>query len=139
MEKTCSECKETKDISLFAKNKSCKDGYRAKCKKCHNTYYRNYLGGNPKHIARVNENNLKIKKSIVLYKLEHGCLVCGYNKCGRSLHFHHRDKDQKLFNIAKLTRNWQSPEKLSKELNKCDIVCANCHGEIEEKEYLDSI
>jgi hypothetical protein len=38
MEKICITCKENLDISLFNKNKNCKDGYMSKCKPCRKKY-----------------------------------------------------------------------------------------------------
>ena len=58
------------------------------------------------------------------------CVVCGYNKCQQALQFHHLDPKEKLFSIAHkgLCRDW---EKMLQEANKCVLVCANCHAEIE--------
>jgi len=52
------------------------------------------------------------------------------------LDFHHRDSGEKLANIGQV-RHW-SHEKLLEEMNKCDIVCANCHRKYhwEEKRSL---
>ena len=38
--------------------------------------------------------------------------------------FHHRDPSQKDFSISK---NAKSFEKCKQELDKCDLLCANCH------------
>lgn len=41
--------------------------------------------------------------------------------------FDHKDKSLKLGNIAHMAvRNW-SLEKIKQEINKCEVVCANCH------------
>ncbi len=60
------------------------------------------------------------------------CIICGYKKCSRALSFHHIDPKKKSFGIASqgITRSW---EKLQKELDKCVLVCSNCHMEIHEK------
>lgn len=57
------------------------------------------------------------------------CQVCGYNKNYAALAFHHRNPEEKLFNIdlRKCSNsNWES---LITEANKCDILCFNCHME----------
>lgn len=59
------------------------------------------------------------------------CVVCGYNKCGRALEFHHVDPKQKNFGIS-TEGHKKSWEVLKKELDKCVLVCANCHREIED-------
>ena len=56
---------------------------------------------------------------------------CGYDKCERALSFHHRDATTKKFQICgNETRNW---DVLLKELDKCDLICTNCHAEIHEE------
>ena len=59
------------------------------------------------------------------------CYECGYNKCLGSLVFHHLDPAEKDFAISAkgYTRSW---EKVKAELDKCILVCANCHGGIHE-------
>ena len=53
---------------------------------------------------------------------------CGYNKCIGALEFHHINGD-KDFGIARKghTRSW---EKVKLELDKCIMLCANCHREV---------
>lgn len=57
------------------------------------------------------------------------CITCGYDRCQAALDFHHIDPTQKEFGISKdgITRSW---EKIQKELDKCVLVCSNCHREI---------
>ncbi len=67
------------------------------------------------------------KKRAVDYK-GGKCQNCGYSKCLKALEFHHRDPKKKRFTIARLTNpEWS---KIRKELDKCDLLCANCHREI---------
>jgi len=61
------------------------------------------------------------------------CQICGYDRCINALEFHHLDKntkDEKPSYII-LRRSW---EKVKKELDKCILVCANCHREIHAEE-----
>jgi hypothetical protein len=58
------------------------------------------------------------------------CQFCGYSKCVRSLHFHHIDSRTKEAGLGQIThRQW---DRVLKELDKCILVCANCHGEIHD-------
>ncbi len=71
----------------------------------------------------------KNKKRAVEYKGGR-CLVCSYNKCITALEFHHLDPMQKDFTISKnCNKAWH---KIEKELEKCILVCANCHREIHD-------
>ena len=63
-------------------------------------------------------------------KMHYGgkCVRCGYNKSLAALQFHHTDPTQKEFSLGhKRGIKW---EEQIKELDKCELVCANCHAEI---------
>ena len=71
----------------------------------------------------------RVKEKAVAY-LGGKCLRCSYNKCLRALSFHHRDAPNKEFTISQWAHlGW---EKIEKELDKCDLLCANCHMEVHE-------
>lgn len=70
----------------------------------------------------------KIKKKAVEYK-GGKCQICGYNKCMRALTFHHIDPKTKSFGISGAYKSW---ERLKPELDKCILVCQNCHAEIHD-------
>lgn len=80
------------------------------CSSCHVTLWR-----------------IKLKQKAIDYK-GGKCILCGYNKCAASLDFHHIIPNEKDFSISSgFTRSW---EKIKAELEKCSLVCRNCHGEI---------
>lgn len=56
------------------------------------------------------------------------CQQCGYNKCTAALQFHHLDPNEKEFglSVGGVTRAWS---KVKAELDKCVLLCANCHAE----------
>jgi hypothetical protein len=70
----------------------------------------------------------KIKKMSIEYK-GGSCQICNYNKCIDALEFHHLDPNEKDFGISAkgITRAWK---KVKEELDKCILVCSNCHREI---------
>lgn len=57
------------------------------------------------------------------------CQACGYKRCIRALVFHHLDPTQKDFGPANKigSISW---DKL--ELDKCVLLCSNCHAEVHE-------
>jgi len=57
------------------------------------------------------------------------CVICGYDKCLASLVFHHEDPLSKDFSISEHMTSWDA---IVLELDKCVLVCANCHGEIHD-------
>lgn len=74
--------------------------------------------------------NWRKRKKIELVNYKGGvCEICGYKKCVAALEFHHKDPKEKDFNIS--GRSY-SIERLKKEVDKCILVCGNCHTEIHE-------
>jgi hypothetical protein len=89
-------------------------------------YYRCKTCRNSKVIAWRKEAKQKL-----IERFGGKCEICGYNRCARSLHFHHIDPGMKVFGIAKggNTKSWP---RILKEAQKCVLLCSNCHGEIED-------
>ena len=81
-------------------------------------------------MLNTKEEKQAFKRACIAYK-GGKCIRCGYDKSIRSLHFHHRDPSIKESNIASLFR--RALELPIVELDKCDLVCANCHGEIHDE------
>lgn len=82
-------------------------------------------------VISVVKRRHKIKELSIEYK--GGCCErCGYNKYIGALEFHHLDPNEKDFNLSKKghCRSW---EKVKIELDKCILLCANCHREIHEE------
>jgi hypothetical protein len=77
------------------------------------------------------ERRRSIKKQLIDYK-GGSCIVCGYNKSYRSLHFHHLNPDDKDFTLGHKWGKLGFNDEIKKELDKCVLVCANCHGEIHD-------
>lgn len=67
-----------------------------------------------------------VKEQLIQYK-GGKCQICGYNRCTQALDFHHLDPKEKELKISGGTRCFET---LKKEVDKCILVCANCHREI---------
>ena len=60
----------------------------------------------------------------ILSKLS--CKSCGENHPA-TLDFHHRDPKEKEATVSSLLANLKSKDSILKEIEKCDVLCANCH------------
>ena len=82
-------------------------------------------------IRAVHARRKKVRQMAVDYKGAK-CEVCGYDRCSDALEFHHNNLSDKNFGISAkgYTRSWKE---VAKELDKCMIVCANCHRELHAK------
>ncbi|MCX6760964.1 MAG: HNH endonuclease signature motif containing protein [Candidatus Nealsonbacteria bacterium] len=91
-------------------------------------YKRKYADRRQYLIMAVAKRRRKIKLMSVEYK-GGKCQICGYNKYPGALDLHHIN-GKKSFGISAkgYTRSWEITKK---ELDKCILVCSNCHREIE--------
>lgn len=99
----CKVCGETDRSKFYGKMKS-------KCYKCHGDHLEEY--------------RLQVRDEALEYK-GGKCEYCGYSKYKGALEFHHKDPTQKdPKGLRKYNRT-----KLFAELDKCVLLCANCHRE----------
>ncbi len=111
--KACTGCKIDKSYDDFYFKGRVSDGKKmSECKVCFNT----------RNMVRMEET----AKWLVEQK-GGACILCGYNKCTAALEFHHVDPTEKEFQINKRWGN--SRESLQKEIDKCVLLCSNCHRE----------
>lgn len=87
---------------------------RYRCKKC--------------SVEAVQRRREKIKMLAIEYKGGE-CEICGYKRCVSALEFHHLDPNEKEFGVGEKGYT-RSIETIKKELDKCILVCSNCHREI---------
>lgn len=84
---------------------------------------------------RMQQNKLKDKRQILvleeMQKRGDKCAKCGFSDI-RALDWHHLDPDEKVNSISEMIRDRVSMDKLQVELDKCELICANCHR-IEEQ------
>lgn len=91
---------------------------RWRCKKC--------------AVDAVTKRRRKVKR-LLIEAAGGKCVRCGYDKCQSALEFHHRDREDKSFTIS--MKQYLALDKCLEEIKKCDLVCANCHAEIEDEYY----
>ena len=80
------------------------------------------------------------REYIAAKKLELGCCECGYKEHHAALHFDHIDRDTKHKEVSKLASEGASFEAIDAEIDKCRVICANCHSihSYEQKHFLPS-
>jgi hypothetical protein len=101
-------------LTEFAHYSSGQGKYRWCCKRC--------VG------EAVTRRKQKLKR-ILVEEAGGCCAVCGYDRCIVNLTFHHVDPSIKSFAMS--MRVGRSIAAFREEAEKCVLVCANCHGEIE--------
>ena len=61
------------------------------------------------------------------YKSTLSCTDCGISHPAL-LQFHHRDRAEKSFTISNVISRATSVKQITNEMEKCDVVCVNCHA-----------
>ncbi len=136
--KKCSKCKIIKQKEEFNKNKSTKDGLQNQCKSCHcDTAAKYYKNNYNKHITLVKCRNKKIqnelKEFIFQYLKTHFCVDCSESD-PIVLDFDHV-RGIKKTSISDMIRRAYSITTIEKEIEKCEIRCANCHRRKTAKDF----
>jgi hypothetical protein len=131
--KTCSKCKKKKEKSEFSINRNAPDGLQLNCKTCATKkacdWYREHRN-DPDVIKRSRERDLKrvleCREIVNEKKRKDGCCYClERDICCLDCH-HLGDKVDLISTLVKK----KNKDRLRKELEKCIIVCANCHRKI---------
>jgi len=108
--KRCSRCKISKHIEKFNRNSTKKDGLRNECKEC--------------------TSKMKKEKKAYIYEFlmkhfkENPCSSCGETNPILLDFDHLRDKKISIANA--ITNQW-SLERIQDEIDKCQVLCSNCH------------
>ena len=76
----------------------------------------------------------RVKIKLIEYK-GGKCVKCGYSKYLGALQFHHLNPQEKDFSLSRV-RSLNFNEKIKQELDKCILVCSNCHFEIHGEKYI---
>lgn len=131
--KVCSKCGKEKSLEAFSKMAKGKDGLQQACKECIKEldslrYEKNFK----KIIERNKAYRLKAFQWVEDYKTKHPCSKCG-EKHPATLQFHHPDKSAKEYNISDMIAGY-SLEHVVEEINKCIVLCANCHSKLHWEE-----
>lgn len=119
--KVCGGCKKEKSVSEFNKKK---DKWQSYCRPCDNARQKeHYVNNKPYYYAKSKCQRDKIAAYVNEFKLA-GCSRCSESDIA-CLDLHHLgNKDG---NVADLVTRGVSLERLKFEIDKCILLCANCH------------
>ena len=122
----CGKCGIDKDESEF--HRKTEKTFHSLCKECKKEYDKNWYKNNSKRRESLNkgakERTIRNNEFMRNYKLSKGCKICGYNKSYHALEFHHNKGDKKYILSRMKTHSIKT---IKKEIEKCIVICANCH------------
>ena len=126
----CQKWKEEEEFSWRFKSLGVRD---STCKECKKPYNEKYFSGPAKerHLKQVRERKQAAREFareyVMNYLSTHPCEHCGESDV-RVLEFHHvGDKDN---TVSKMIGEGYAVERIQRELDKCQVLCANCHRKI---------
>lgn len=131
--KCCTQCSLEKPLDEFAKKTKGYLGRSSDCKECHRKVNRARYTKDDKERNRIvadKKRKIEIAKTYITELKARSQCKCGYR--GVALQFHHLgDKD---IDVSKAAYNGWTLESIKREINKCVILCANCHIEEHTKD-----
>ena len=123
-ERACSACgcvrPATDYVSRSSRCRDCRAEYRKDHYRRNKDYYKTKARQRQKIVIEAN------KAYILAYLLKHPCIDCGESD-PRVLEFDHRDGTVKVAAVSSLARGGYSLEAVRREIESCDVRCANCH------------
>lgn len=115
-QRRCPKCNEFKDSVDFYLRHDRTDQTHSYCRDCINT--------------QSLERQRKLKMLAVEYK-GGKCSICSYYRSSAALEFHHLNPNEKDFTLSHV-RSYKFDDRIKTELDKCVLLCANCHREVHQ-------
>jgi hypothetical protein len=128
--KTCTKCNQSKSEDQFRVANKTTRRISAYCMECQRKVSKvHYAANRESHKSRVITNrNQRARRNRELYIALKGELRC--SRCPENhiavLDFHHTDPKDKDRAVSNMMYDW-SFEAILKEMNKCEVLCSNCH------------
>lgn len=127
--KRCSKCKVEKELNEFHVSSRMSDGHASACKQCAHKATMAARGKKPDHYRKTSkELSDSYREEFQKWKSMQKCCKCGETE-GCCLDLHHIDPDQKDVAVSTVAHRW-TWSKLQIEIQKCVVVCRNCHAKI---------
>lgn len=124
-EKLCCKCK-TNPAKLQPRG-----GY---CVECHREAGRqNYRDNKERYFKQAKKRDDQIDELINSYKSK-PCTDCGVSYPPYVMDLDHIDPTKKVLKISTMRRRKMAFDKIIEEMDKCEVVCANCHRERTNKQ-----
>ena len=97
-------------------------------------YRRKYYHDNKEtEKARITKRKQELQKWFHEYKKTLRCEECGESHVG-CLDFHHKDRSEKEICLSGVIQQGWCKERIMKEVEKCIVLCSNCHRKLHYEE-----
>ncbi len=90
--------------------------------------HESYLRNKDKIIQRHRDRKASIRALVSSVKERTPCVDCGRQYTTRVMHYHHLTSSTKIDTVSNLVRESRSLSSILAEIEKCELLCANCHA-----------
>lgn len=125
--KRCSKCRKRKPLEGFNRQSDKPDGLQSACRACNKANGKRYYRDNKAKFRARNKKRREGHIAWVNTLRDHPCMDCKGSFPTCVMEFDHREGEAKTAAVAKMVTDSYSKESILAEIQKCDLVCANCH------------
>lgn len=93
---------------------------------------RHYQKNKQYYVDRAIKRKQELREWYRALKASLSCIQCGEQHVA-CLSFHHRDRAEKFMEIYRMVHLGYSQKRILAEMDKCDVLCENCHRKVEWK------
>ena len=127
--KTCTLCSIEKPLEEYTKKRRNKDGYMAMCRECSLPRRRKQYKENPEPQREgVYARRRYVTERYMEFKINNPCTDCHKFYPSYVMDLDHV-RGEKVAGVSSLVNRNAPWEVIQEEIDKCDLVCANCHRE----------
>lgn len=123
----CSGCQEVKPVEEFNFKYRAAGVRHSYCRECGKRLTKSHYKRNKRSYLERNARTYQRHRELIRQAKLRPCADCGIQYPYYVMDFDHRDGATKAFTLSDVSR--ATRKSLLREIEKCDVVCANCHRE----------
>lgn len=135
--KTCSGCHAIKRVEEFNFKYRAAGVRHSYCRECGKRLTRSHYKRNKRSYLDRNARAYQRHRELIRQAKSRPCADCGIQYPYYVMDFDHRDGVEKLFELNSVARN--TIPGILREIQKCDVVCSNCHRERTHRRRVASV
>jgi hypothetical protein len=117
----------SKPVSEFNFRNAAAGMHQSYCKECGKTLTRSHYSNNKRQYLDRNLRSYMKRRELVRQIKSRACADCGIQYPFYVMDFDHREGETKEYELNRIDR--MTTRAILREIEKCDVVCANCHRE----------
>jgi hypothetical protein len=129
----CTSCKKKKPTSQFALRNRAKGIRLHICRECKTKYNKGWYQLNKvehnRRVVKATQAHRRKVAALIRESKNYPCADCGTKYPSYVMDLDHTNPQNKLYNVGQMVGGRHPLTRVSEEISKCAVVCANCHRE----------